>query len=77
MKIIIMLLILLSCNTRIHGPNYNSGKTHNHSLNNRNKVVLKEDARMKHSMIKTRMRASKEHRQIQRTRNKVKRKLIR
>ena len=77
MKIIIMLLILLSCNTRIHGPNYNSGKTHNQSLNNRNKVVLKEDARMKHLMKKTRMRASKEHRQIQRTRNKVKRRLIR
>ena len=77
MKILIMLLILLSCKTKIYGPNYNFGKTHNQSLFNRNKVVLKEDARMKHSMIKSRMKASKELRQIQRTKNKVKRKLIR
>ncbi len=51
MKILIMLLILLSCNTKIHGPNYNSGKTHNQSLNSRNKVVLKEDVRMKHHIM--------------------------
>lgn len=77
MKLLIMIMILLSCNSKIHGPNYNSGRTHNQSLNNRNKVVLKEDARMKHLMQRTRMKSSKEHRQIQRTRNKVNRRLIR
>ena len=77
MKTLIMLLILLSCKTKIYGPNYNYGRTHNQSLYNRNKVVLKEDARMKHSMIKSIMKASKEYRQIQRTKNKIKRRLIR
>lgn len=75
--IILILIILLSCNSKIHGPNYNVGISHNSNLKNRNKIVLKEDARMKNAMIKSRMRASKEHRRIQRTRNKVKRRLIR
>lgn len=62
MKIIITLIlfVLTSCSTgRSYGPNYNSGNTHNKTLNTRKRVVNKEDIRMKNAMNRARIKASK------------------
>lgn len=57
MKYIFLILLIISCS--IKGPNYNQGKTHNDSNANRKSIVLKEDKRMKKSMIKTRIKSSR------------------
>jgi hypothetical protein len=52
------LLVLATCTPRITGPNYNQGRTHNQSKDNRMSIVYKEDIRMKKAMIKARKSAS-------------------
>jgi hypothetical protein len=70
MKILIaLLLVMTSCGTKLNGPNYNSGKSHNSTLNTRSKVVNKEDSRMKGAMYKLRNKSKPSKR-----RNKSKRK---
>jgi len=70
----ICLFILATCTPRISGPNYNQGKTHNQSKDNRMNIVYREDSRMKKSMIKTRKAASPKKRK---RKSKTNKKLIR
>lgn len=58
-KFLILYFLIISCNPKIKGPNYNSAKSHNKTLNLRNKVVQKEDFRMKNAMIKHRKKYSR------------------
>ena len=46
----IIVALLVTCQTRMHGPNY--------SKSDRMKAVLKEDIRMKKAMIRARKRAT-------------------
>jgi len=63
MKIVICFLffILYSCSNshKCIGPNYNQGQSHNTYMNNRSKIVFKEDLRSKKQMQRTRKKASK------------------
>ncbi len=54
----ICVLFLATCSPHSVGPNYNQGRTHNASKENRMTIVYKEDARMKKAMIKARKSAS-------------------
>lgn len=56
MKIVVLLLLLCSCHT-IKGPSY-QGRSHNEQLSNNNRIVQKEDYRMKKAVIKARAKAS-------------------
>ena len=55
----LLILLIISCNPRIKGPNYNVGVSHNKSVSLRHKVVNKEDLRMKNAMIKNRQKHSR------------------
>ena len=55
-----ILFLLFSCSQKIVGPNYNQGNSHNERKHNRYSIVLKEDARSKKQMSKTKKRASRE-----------------
>jgi hypothetical protein len=52
------LLLLANCSPHSVGPNYNQGRTHNKSKENRMRIVYKEDIRMKREVIKARKSAS-------------------
>jgi hypothetical protein len=56
-KLLLFSFILYSCSSV--GPNYNQGGSHNADMLMRNKIVFKEDLRIKNKMIKTRTSASK------------------
>jgi len=75
MYYLILLLTLISCSSV--GPNYNQGKTHNDNLNNRSRIVNKEDERMRKVMERTRNKASKGLNQNKCKINKKNRKIIR
>ena len=67
-KLLLFSFILYSCSSV--GPNYNQGGSHNVDMSMRNKIVFKEDLRVKNNMIKTRTSASKH---ITRSKNNKKR----
>jgi hypothetical protein len=54
MKYIILLLLLASCGSHL---NYNVGTTHNADLQNRHRIVMKQDKIMKKSMARARKKA--------------------
>ena len=56
-KLLLFSFILYSCSSI--GPNYNQGGNHNDDMAMRNKIVFKEDLRVKNKMIKTRTSASR------------------
>jgi hypothetical protein len=58
------------------GPNYNTSTSHNNTLKNRNKVVKKEDLRMKNAMIRHREKYSRNI-NFNKKHNKSNKKLIR
>ena len=64
------MFILATCTPRITGPNYNQGRTHNQSKDNRMSIVYKEDARMKKAMIKSRKAASPKKKRSKSKKNK-------
>jgi len=53
---LLIVLLFISCQPKIHGPNYNQGNSHNERKANRLGIVMKEDARSKKQMAKTRKR---------------------
>jgi len=72
----ILFFITLACNPKIKGPNYNISTSHNNTLKNRNKVVKKEDLRMKNAMIRHREKYSRGIKFIKRNNRKKKNKYI-
>ena len=55
-RLLMILLLVVSCQPKIHGPNYNQGNSHNERQSNRLSIVMKEDARSKKQMARTRKR---------------------
>jgi len=49
-----LFILLLINNCGIKGPNFNQGISHNSNLQNRNKVICREDIRCKKNMTKIR-----------------------
>ncbi len=68
--LITCLLFLANCSPHSVGPNYNQGRTHNESKENRMRIVYREDIRMKKEVIRARKSAS------QKTKRKKERKLL-
>jgi hypothetical protein len=56
---ITLIITIYSCSSAIKGPNYNSSSSHNKTLKDRRSIIIKEDSRMKKSMIKHRKKYSR------------------
>lgn len=52
MKWLVVIFLLFSCSSV--GPNYNQGRSHDESMSMRHKIIVKEDARVKKQMKKSR-----------------------
>lgn len=69
-----LILLLYSCASV--GPNYNQGGSHNDDMAMRNKIVLKEDLRVKNKMVSARSSAKKNIHKTKKIRNKKLKKYI-
>lgn len=69
-----LILLLYSCASV--GPNYNQGGSHNDDMAMRNKIVFKEDLRVKNKMVNARSSAKKSIHKTKKIRNKKLRKYI-
>ena len=65
-----ILLLVVSCQPKIHGPNYNQGNSHNERKANRWGIVMKEDARSKKQMAKTKKRCKPKTKNIKHKKGK-------
>lgn len=69
-----LILLLYSCASV--GPNYNQGRSHNDDMAMRNKIVFKEDLRVKNKMVNARSSARKSIHKTKKIRNKKLKKYI-
>jgi hypothetical protein len=69
-----LILLLYSCASV--GPNYNQGGSHNDDMAMRNKIVFKEDLRVKNKMVNARSSARKSIHKTKKIRNKKLKKYI-
>jgi hypothetical protein len=69
-----LILLLYSCASV--GPNYNQGGSHNDDMAMRNKIVFKEDLRVKNKMVNARSSARKSIHKAKKIRNKKLKKYI-
>jgi hypothetical protein len=69
-----LILLLYSCASV--GPNYNQGGSHNDDMAMRNKIVFKEDLRVKNKMVSARTSARKSIHKAKKIRNKKLKKYI-
>ena len=69
-----LILLLYSCASV--GPNYNQGGSHNDDMAMRNKIVFKEDLRVKNKMVSARTSARKSIHKTKKIRNKKLKKYI-
>jgi hypothetical protein len=69
-----LILLLYSCASV--GPNYNQGGSHNDDMAMRNKIVFKEDLRVKNKMVNARTSARKSIHKTKKIRNKKLKKYI-
>lgn len=69
-----LILLLYSCASV--GPNYNQGGSHNDDMAMRNKIVFKEDLRIKNKMVSARSSAKKNIHKTKKIRNKKLKKYI-
>lgn len=70
----LLILLLYSCASV--GPNYNQGGSHNDDMAMRNKIVFKEDLRVKNKMVNARTSARKSIHKAKKIRNKKLKKYI-
>ena len=69
-----LILLLYSCASV--GPNYNQGGSHNDDMAMRNKIVFKEDLRVKNKMVNARTSDRKSIHKTKKIRNKKLKKYI-